>query len=135
LNDRYGHAYGDTVLKQVGQTLLFHCRTSDVVARYGGEEFAVLLFETDPEDVERVAERLCAAVRELSFTHPSGPFRITISFGIASLSDQRAQDLAELLEEADKALYTAKHQGRDRVEKWTGGLPAASALVADPEKM
>ena len=135
VNDHYGHAYGDTVLKQVGQTLLLHCRNSDVVARYGGEEFAVLLFETDPEDAERVAERLCTAVRELSFTHPSGPFRITISFGVASLSDRQPQDLAELLEEADKALYTAKHRGRDRVEKWTGGSPAASALVADPEKM
>lgn len=134
INDRYGHAYGDTVLKQVGQTLLRHCRTSDVVARYGGEEFACLLFETGSEDAERVAERLCAAVRELSFTHPSGPFRVTISFGVASLSDQQTQDLAELLEEADKALYSAKHKGRNRVERWTGDSPPAPTLVADPEK-
>ncbi len=134
INDRYGHAYGDTVLKQVGQTLLLHCRTSDVVARYGGEEFACLLFETDAEDAERVAERLCAAVRELSFTHPSGPFRVTISFGVASLSDQQTQNLAELLEEADKALYSAKHKGRDRVERWTGDSLPAPTLVADPEK-
>ncbi len=134
INDRYGHAYGDTVLKQVGQTLLLHCRTSDVVARYGGEEFACLLFETNSEDAERVAERLCAAVRELSFTHPSGPFRVTISFGVASLSDQQTQDLAELLEEADKALYSAKHKGRNRVERWTGDSPPAPTLVADPEK-
>jgi two-component system, cell cycle response regulator len=134
INDRYGHAYGDTVLKQVGQTLLLHCRTSDVVARYGGEEFACLLFETDSEDAEKVAERLCAAVRELSFTHPSGPFRVTISFGVASLSDQQTQDLAELLEEADKALYSAKHKGRNRVERWTGDSPPAPTLVADPEK-
>jgi two-component system cell cycle response regulator len=134
INDRYGHAYGDTVLKQVGQTLLLHCRTSDVVARYGGEEFACLLFETDSEDAERVAERLCAAVRELSFTHPSGPFRVTISFGVASLSDQQTQDLAELLEEADKALYSAKHKGRNRVERWTGDSPPAPTFVADPEK-
>ena len=134
INDRYGHAYGDTVLKQVGQTLLLHCRTSDVVARYGGEEFACLLFETDAEDAERVAERLCAAVRELSFTHPSGPFRVTISFGVASLSNQQTQNLAELLEEADKALYSAKHKGRNRVERWTGDSPPAPTLVADPEK-
>ncbi len=134
INDRYGHAYGDTVLKQVGQTLLLHCRTSDVVARYGGKEFACLLFETDAEDAERVAERLCAAVRELSFTHPSGPFRVTISFGVASLSDQQPQNLAELLEEADKALYSAKHKGRNRVERWTGDSPPAPTLVADPEK-
>jgi len=120
VNDRYGHACGDLVLKQVGQTLLLHCRSSDLVARYGGEEFAVLLLETEAEHAPKVAERLCAAVRTLSFSHPSGPFNITISFGVASLLPQRHQDLTALVEEADKALYAAKHKGRDRVERWRG---------------
>ncbi|MBI3798152.1 MAG: diguanylate cyclase [Deltaproteobacteria bacterium] len=117
VNDRYGHACGDMVLRQVGQTLLLHCRSSDLVARYGGEEFAVLLFETEAEHAQKVAERLCAAIRTLSFSHPSGPFHITISFGVASLLLQRKQDLTTLLEEADKALYAAKHKGRNRVER------------------
>jgi len=116
VNDRYGHAYGDTVLRQVAQALLLHCRSSDLVSRYGGEEFTVLLFETDAEDARRVAERLCAAVRALSFVHPSGPFHVTISFGVASLQHPRDQDLAVLLGKADEALYVAKQKGRDRVE-------------------
>ncbi|HEV8715721.1 MAG TPA: diguanylate cyclase [Candidatus Binatia bacterium] len=131
VNDRYGHAYGDMVLRQVGQTLLLHCRSSDLVARYGGEEFTVLLFETDAEPAERVAKRLCAAVRALSFAHPSGPFHVTISFGVASLQHQREQDLTTLLEKADQALYTAKQNGRDRVEKWLGDSPAALTPASD----
>jgi diguanylate cyclase (GGDEF)-like protein len=134
VNDRYGHAYGDMVLKQVSQTLQLYCRSSDLVARYGGEEFTVLLLETDPEHAQRVAERLCVAVRALSFVHPSGPFHITISFGVSSLSNQGAQDLTALLEEADTALYAAKHKGRDRVERWLGDSSPVSALLADPEK-
>ncbi|HKA52092.1 MAG TPA: diguanylate cyclase [Candidatus Binatia bacterium] len=124
VNDRYGHAYGDTVLRQVGQTLLLHCRGSDLVARYGGEEFTVLLFETDAEDARRVAERLCAAVRTLPFTHPSGPFHVTMSFGVVSLQQPRDQDLAVLLGKADEALYAAKQKGRDRVEQWRGDSPS-----------
>ena len=125
VNDRYGHACGDMVLRQVSQTLLLHCRNSDLVARYGGEEFTVLLFETDAEHAERVAERLCAAIRALSFTLPSGPFHITISFGVASLQHRRDQDLTALLEKADQALYTAKQKGRDRIERWLGDAPPA----------
>ena len=134
VNDRYGHAYGDTVLKQVGEILLLHCRSSDIVARYGGEEFTVLLCETGPEDAQKVAERLCSAVRALSFAHPSDPFHITISFGVASLLGRRTQNLADLTEEADKALYAAKHKGRNRVEQWSEDLPTAPAFSAPVEK-
>jgi len=118
INDRYGHAYGDTVLRQIGQMLPLHCRTSDIVARYGGEEFMVLLFETGLEDALKVAERLCASVRTLAFTHPSGAFTVTISFGVTSLRNGQMQSLSELIDEADKALYAAKRNGRDRVERW-----------------
>jgi diguanylate cyclase (GGDEF)-like protein len=121
VNDQYGHAYGDTVLTQVGQTLLRHCRTSDLVARYGGEEFAVLLLETSLEEAERVAERLRVAVKALMFTHASGLLQITMSFGIASLTNQQTDSLDELLQRADKALYAAKHRGRDRIERYKDG--------------
>jgi diguanylate cyclase (GGDEF)-like protein len=134
VNDRYGHACGDMVLRQVGQTLLLHCRSSDLVARYGGEEFAVLLLEAEAETGQRVAERLCAAIRTLSFSHPSGSFEVTISFGVASLLPQRDQDLTTLLEEADKALYTAKHKGRDRVERWFGESSPEAALSTSSKK-
>lgn len=124
VNDRYGHAYGDTVLREVGHILLRHCRSSDLVARYGGEEFALLLPETGVEEAMRVAGRLHAAVKTLTFIHPSGAFQTTISFGVTCLTSERRQSVAGLLAEADTALYAAKHKGRDRVEEfqvtWNG---------------
>ena len=133
INDRHGHAWGDTVLKEVGKTLLAHCRSSDLVARYGGEEFTVLLFETTIGSALEVAERLRLAVKALVFEHPSGPIHVTMSFGVASLQNDHPQSLTELIEEADQALYTAKHNGRDRVEKYRTGqqlMPAPSTATA-----
>jgi len=130
VNDRYGHAYGDLVLKEVAQTLLQHCRNNDLIARHGGEEFTVLLIETLIEDGLPVAERLRAAVKALTFSHPSGPFHVTISFGITCMESEQSQSLAELLEEADKALYTAKRNGRDRVERYTGSQLITPALTS-----
>jgi diguanylate cyclase (GGDEF)-like protein len=116
INDTYGHAFGDAVLKDIGQTLLRHCRTSDLCARYGGEEFAILLPETELIEAYKVAERLRTAVRNLVFPQPSGIMHVTVSFGAASINHDRAQTLEELLEQADQALYAAKRNGRDRVE-------------------
>ncbi|MGH7966150.1 MAG: GGDEF domain-containing response regulator [Candidatus Binatia bacterium] len=117
VNDHYGHAYGDLVLKEVSHVLRQYCRSSDVVARYGGEEFAMLLPETTFAEALSVAERLRRAVKALSFPHPSGAFQATMSFGVTCLtSERRQQSLAQLCEEADQALYAAKQKGRDRVE-------------------
>lgn len=116
VNDLYGHACGDAVLKEVGQTLLRNSRASDVVARYGGEEFVVLLCEASPEQAMVAAERLRAAIKALSFHHPSGSFRVTMSIGIASSESKDPEGPVRLLAEADEALYAAKGLGRDRVE-------------------
>lgn len=116
INDTYGHAFGDTVLKDIGQTLLRHCRTSDLCARHGGEEFAVLLPETELTEACKVADRLCAAVRSLAFKQPSGIVRVTISFGATTLNHDQPQTIEDLLEQSDQALYAAKRNGRDRVE-------------------
>jgi diguanylate cyclase (GGDEF)-like protein len=105
VNDWYGHAVGDTVLQRVGQALLHCCRTSDLVCRYGGLEEAYT-----------VAERLRAAVKALTLAHASGSFHVTMSIGVATLAPPQPCSLAELLKEADTALYTAKHKGRNRVE-------------------
>ena len=120
VNDSYGHAQGDNVLKRVAQTLLDICRTNDTIARYGGEEFAILLPETGPDEAQVVADRLCAAVRALSFSSPTEPFQVTISIGLVSLPPGCSPGYSELLEQADEALYTAKGNGRDRVECWRG---------------
>ncbi len=120
INDRYGHAWGDRVLKEVGQVLHRHCRRTDIAARLGGEEFAVLLLETRLEGARKVAARLGGALRVLAFDHPLGAFQISMSFGVASLESGHAQSFSRFLEEADKALYRAKNRGRDRVEVWSG---------------
>lgn len=116
VNDLYGHACGDTVLREVGQALLSSSRASDVVARYGGEEFVVLLCEASLEQAAVAAERLRAAVKALSFERPSGAFHVTMSVGIASSENKDSDDPTRLLAEADEALYAAKGLGRDRVE-------------------
>jgi diguanylate cyclase (GGDEF)-like protein len=116
VNDSYGHASGDVVLREVGQLLLHGSRTTDVVARYGGEEFVVLLCETEYEQAVLVANRLRAAVRELSLPHAAGPSSVSISIGVTELREACAESPTQLVAQADEALYTAKGLGRDRVE-------------------
>ncbi|MGE0680386.1 MAG: diguanylate cyclase [Candidatus Binatia bacterium] len=116
VNDVYGHLYGDLVLKEVAQALVHGSRASDVVARYGGEEFVVLLCEARLEQAVVAAERLRAAVKARSFTHPSGSFQVTMSVGLTTSAIGESADPAQLLAEADEALYAAKNRGRDRVE-------------------
>jgi diguanylate cyclase (GGDEF)-like protein len=93
INDTYGHSCGDAVLKEVSQTFFRHCRSSDLCARYGGEEFAILLPETQLPEAQLVAERLCAAVRKLTFAHGSDEIRVTASFGIVSVDTGNPQAL------------------------------------------
>jgi diguanylate cyclase (GGDEF)-like protein len=71
-------------------------------------------------EARKVAERLCAAVRTLILTHANQTIRISMSFGCTRLNHHASPTLAELLEQADQALYTAKHKGRDRVEEYHG---------------
>jgi diguanylate cyclase (GGDEF)-like protein len=113
VNDRLGHEAGDEVLAAVGVAVPLALRTSDFVGRFGGEEFLALLPGTGREGAIDVAEKLRAAIAAAS---PTGSERqVTASFGVAVLPDE-ARDGAELLRTADRALYTAKANGRDRVE-------------------
>jgi len=112
INDRYGHAAGDAALVRVARLLVDGVRLGDTVARWGGEEFCVLLPRCDPEGALHLAERLRASVAEGSVA--DGEPAVTVSIGIA-LVDTVHETLAQALARADRALYKAKHEGRDRV--------------------
>ncbi|KCZ54425.1 hypothetical protein HY29_14295 [Hyphomonas beringensis] len=113
INDTYGHAAGDEVLKKVAQTCAETLRTSDMLGRLGGEEFAVLLQETDHEGATQVAEKLRKAISLLRFEFDGKTVGVTASFGISS-NAHADYDLSKLLEQADAAMYKAKQTGRNR---------------------
>ncbi len=108
-NDEFGHLAGDEALQQVALILQAQARTYDHVARYGGEEFAVVLPDTPRESALLVAERIRVAVEKSHWAHRG----ITVSIGVATTV--KAADSMTILERADKGLYLAKAQGRNRV--------------------
>ncbi len=112
INDQFGHSAGDVVLKQVAEIISDNVRLSDFVFRYGGEEFLIVLVETSPQEAHVVAERIREQLATRDMRLPSGgAMRVTASLGIAAFSDH--PDYNELIETADKALYDAKHSGRN----------------------
>lgn len=113
INDTHGHSKGDEVLAAVGDVVGSNVRASDVVGRYGGEEFLALLPDTDRAGAVEIAEKLRQAISELEVSGVSRA--VTASFGVAVLPDE-AGEPDELVRVADRALYTAKAKGRDRVE-------------------
>ena len=112
LNDVYGHERGNEALAAVGQILTTGVRASDFAGRYGGEEFIVLLPETDRDGGVVLAEKLRRTIAALALPEIDRP--ITASFGVAALPDD-AVDAGTLVRAADRALYRAKADGRDRV--------------------
>ncbi|MDF1726596.1 MAG: diguanylate cyclase [Sulfitobacter sp.] len=132
VNDRYGHAAGDSVLAEVARRLREGLRASDMVARIGGEEFMVVMPGTTQQEAQATALRLCDQISDRPFDIPDHPhpIRVTISIGMA-ISNEPDQKLdldldlengSQLLASADRALYAAKGKGRNRV---TLGRPAA----------
>lgn len=115
VNDTYGHAVGDLVLKDLTKTISKTLREIDLLGRVGGEEFAVLLPQTSLTQAQEVAERIRKALEERKVPIPKGEdVTYTVSIGLAMLSEQEDQ-LDKLLQKADTALYQAKEQGRNRV--------------------
>lgn len=117
LNDTYGHQFGDLVLKVIASQLESSIRDGvDTAARYGGEEFVLILVKNDDRNALETTDRIRQRIANLVFKSPTGDdVRVTMSFGIA-LYRQHAKQIDELIKKADKALYRAKENGRNRVE-------------------
>lgn len=122
VNDRFGHQVGDQVLWAVAGLIREQLRGEDVLGRYGGEEFAALLINTEQKAALEIAERIRSVIEQQRFeVGDSGPLQATISIGVAMLNlrggvSEAESSAAELVDNADQAVYLAKRQGRNRVE-------------------
>jgi diguanylate cyclase (GGDEF)-like protein len=114
INDRLGHFHGDRVLSAVGQVVNDGVRRIDTAARYGGDEFVVLLPETDPTGAFVLAEKIRIGVNELDLELPDDAVRPSMSVGVVSFPDD-GQTADELMISADRAMYTSKRAGKNRV--------------------
>jgi diguanylate cyclase (GGDEF)-like protein len=114
VNDTYGHAAGDAVLKEMGVRLKRVARRYDIVGRYGGEEFLILAPHTHFEQTKILADRVWRAVREKPFAYEAQLLDITVSVGVAC-TDEEDASVAETIKRADDGLYKAKESGRDQI--------------------
>ena len=133
VNDSHGHAIGDEVLKAVSATFQQSIRSTDLAARYGGEEFAVMLPETTLNDAVAFAEKLRSIVETTPVATQAGPLHLTISLGVASVPHSLIHSAKDLVITADKALYRAKHNGRNQVqaERRRDGMERATRRQAE----
>ncbi|MEW5914522.1 MAG: GGDEF domain-containing protein [Thermodesulfobacteriota bacterium] len=115
VNDSYGHAVGDEVLLASARAIVHSIRLTDIVGRFGGDEFLVLAPNTDAAGVRELAERLRLAFTRAPLVVSAHKVSLTVSIGAVSVEDGAALSLDQLLQIADKALYQAKQQGRNRI--------------------
>jgi diguanylate cyclase (GGDEF)-like protein len=129
VNDVFGHLAGDDVLARAADAIVDCVRSTDLVGRFGGDEFCALLFCAGPDDAVATADRIRRQIERLAFTDPR--LGITVSVGLATAPLAAAGgtvDLPELMAAADRALYRAKHDGRNRVGGPGSRLHAAAPL-------
>ena len=121
VNDQYGHPIGDVVLSEVARLLSANIRTSDIIARYGGEEFAIMIPSMGVNEASRAADKLRTVI-EVNDIMLEGPaIKVTISAGVAdyaTVKSEKGSHKDALVREADRALYRAKAEGRNRVETY-----------------
>jgi diguanylate cyclase (GGDEF)-like protein len=133
VNDNCGHAFGDFVLHEFGERLVGNVRESDTCFRYGGEEFMVLLAQTSSEGAKKVGERIRRLCESAAYNNGEHDRTVTVSVGVTSLKQKDLSRPEDMLAYADKALYRAKAEGRNRLEvylepsaeraKWANGSP------------
>lgn len=112
VNDQYGHTFGDKVLNQVGHKISTDIRKTDFAGRYGGDEFVVILPSTTLEEAEIISDRILKSVNEISFE--GVPLEVSLSIGIVKKTVEVG--VRDLVEKADKAMYSAKHDGGNQMK-------------------
>jgi diguanylate cyclase (GGDEF)-like protein len=117
INDTHGHLAGDAVLAQLANVLSRAVRNEDVVARFGGEEFAIILRAIAIDQAAHMAERLRKLVEGATIDSGGKHLKATVSIGVGGFPTTPVKTIAELIDTADKALYRAKHAGRNRVSR------------------
>lgn len=127
INDTYGHQFGDRILREFADTVRQSMRPRDQFGRYGGEEFLVILPGTSIETACAIAERVRRAFADSHEFVDGQPVRATVSAGVATADPQ--MDMNDMVAAADKALYSAKHNGRNRVERAPGPDDAAPSHI------
>lgn len=121
-NDKFGHLAGDRVLFSLARSLESSLREEDVLSRFGGEEFFVLLIEASLATSVQVAERIRHSVEQLRVEYEEKTLKVTVSIGVNHVNRKRIADEDALIQQADKALYASKEQGRNRVTVFSPGF-------------
>lgn len=127
-NDTYGHQAGDNVLQQVAKAINDSARDADICCRYGGEEFAVILPDTELKNALVLAERIHKQIARVSKKLLQHRLPITVSIGVSSAGQRNSARPEEIIAEADRALYLAKENGRNRTETWPPGSFAPQSI-------
>lgn len=112
VNDIHGHLAGDAVIRGAVAVIQRHCRQGDLLGRYGGEEFVLCLPDTSVAQASEIAERICAAMAGTAVSYQDRPIQVTVSIGVTAL--RQGESIEQWLSRADKALYEAKRNGRNR---------------------
>ncbi|HEY5519244.1 MAG TPA: diguanylate cyclase [Candidatus Limnocylindrales bacterium] len=128
-NDRFGHDWGDKLLRAVADVLRGDIRVTDAAARYGGDEFVLMLPETDLSGAILVAEKVRVDISRISLPHNSSIIRTSASLGIVTFPDD-GRTSAELMRRADMAMYEAKRRGRDQIVRFARETPAPNSPPA-----
>ena len=115
INDKYGHQAGDFILKQVTQIIKRELRKTDLIFRYGGEEVLALMPETEKDKALLPLEKIRKQIESQEFLYNEIPIKVTVSMGITDTSEN-IETLEKFIEQADKAMYQAKNNGRNRIE-------------------
>ena len=116
VNDKYGHQKGDEVLVGTAETFKHCCRETDILSRFGGEEFLLVLPDTDSQGAMASASKICDSLAQKTYSHSSGEFSVTGSFGVAQWMPEET-DISSALQRAEAALHAVKNCGRNNV-RW-----------------